>query len=97
MGDATKTSEKYLIDTYNLPKMDILKVGHHGSNTSSSEEFIKTIAPNISLVSVGLNNKFKHPNKEVIKRLKKSQLFLTSINGMIKINLKKKIKIYTCL
>ena len=43
MGDATKESENYILNTYNLPKMDILKVGHHGSNTSTSKKLIKKI------------------------------------------------------
>ena len=45
MGDATKNNESILLQNYKLPKIDILKVGHHGSRTSSSEEFVKTYNP----------------------------------------------------
>ena len=53
MGDATVNNEDILMKRYNLPKIDILKVGHHGSRTSSSELFIKDIEPKISLISSG--------------------------------------------
>ena len=97
MGDAGSISEKYILDAYNLDQMDILKVGHHGSKYSSSEEFINKINPKISLISAGLNNKFGHPNKEAIERLNKSKIYITSKVGMIKIKLKKQIEISTCL
>lgn len=71
MGDANFKSEEYLLNTYNLPKVDILKLGHHGSKTSSSEKFLKKVRPKIALISAGRNNKFNHPNKETLKRLKK--------------------------
>lgn len=97
MGDAGSISEKYILDVYNLDQMDILKVGHHGSKYSSSEEFINKINPKISLISAGLNNKFGHPNKEAIEILSKSKIYITSKVGMIKIKLKKQIEISTCL
>ena len=97
MGDAGSISEKYILDAYNLDQMDILKVGHHGSKYSSSEEFINKINPKISLISAGLNNKFGHPNKEAIERLNKSKIYITNKVGMIKLKLKKQIEISTCL
>lgn len=51
-------------------KSDILKVAHHGSKTSSNEKFIKAVCPKIALIGVGKDNKFGHPNKTVIQRLK---------------------------
>ncbi len=69
MGDANFKSENYLINNYNLNKIDILKVGHHGSKSSSSIDFLKRIRPSIALISAGKDNKFNHPNKEVIERL----------------------------
>ncbi len=89
MGDASKESEKYLLNTYNLPKMDILKVGHHGSNTSSSKKFIQEISPNISLISAGKNNIYGHPHQITLKNLKKSKIFITKNDGAVKINLTK--------
>ena len=47
----------------------ILKVAHHGSKTSSTEEFLEIVKPNIALIGVGENNNFGHPNKEVLKRI----------------------------
>ena len=89
MGDASKESEKYLLNTYNLPKMDILKVGHHGSDTSSSKKFIQTVSPNISLISAGKNNIYGHPHQITLKNLKNSKIFTTKNDGAIKINLTK--------
>lgn len=88
MGDASKESEKYLLNTYNLPKMDILKVGHHGSNTSSSKKFIDVVSPKISLISAGKNNVYGHPHQITLQTLKNSKIFTTKTDGAIKINLK---------
>ena len=54
----------YLI--YNLNNIDFLKVGHHGSNTSSSKEFIESINPKFSLISVGKNNRYGHPKDSML-------------------------------
>ena len=88
MGDASKETEKYLLNTYNLPKMDILKVGHHGSNTSTSKEFINKVSPKISLISAGKNNVYGHPHQITLQTLKNSKIFTTKNDGAIKINLK---------
>ena len=87
MGDATKESENYILNTYNLPKMDILKVGHHGSNTSTSKKLIKKISPKISLISAGTNNIYGHPHQETLKKLKNSDVYITKKDGAVKINL----------
>lgn len=73
-------------------KADILKVGHHGSKTSTTEEFLNKINPKIALIGVGLNNKFGHPNNEVIQRLKDKniKIYRTDQNGEIKIKIKEK-------
>ena len=69
-GDIEK-SEENIVDkfTANELKSTIIKVPHHGSKTSSSEEFIKAVNPSIALIGVGENNKFGHPNEEVLQRL----------------------------
>lgn len=89
MGDATKNNESILLQNYKLPKIDILKVGHHGSRTSSSEEFVKNIQPKISLISSGKHNKYHLPNDDVISRLKEngSEVYDTQDNGELSINL----------
>ena len=83
MGDASVTTEKEILKEYDLPKIDVLKVGHHGSKTSSSEEFINTINPKYSIISVGKDNKFGHPNKEVLDNLKNSKIYRTDKKGTI--------------
>lgn len=95
MGDAEEERENYILNTYNLPKMDILKVGHHGSNTSTSLKLINKIRPNISLISAGNNNLYGHPHKQTIEKLKNSKVLITKIDGSIKINLNNKA-IKTC-
>ena len=90
MGDASITTEDTLLENYNLNNISILKVGHHGSNTSSSKDFISQINPSISLISVGENNIYHHPNKEVINNLSKSRIYRTDINNMVKLTINSK-------
>lgn len=90
MGDATITTEDNLLENYNLNNISILKVGHHGSNTSSSKDFISQINPSISLISVGENNIYHHPNKEVTNNLSKSRIYRTDINNMVKLTINSK-------
>lgn len=69
-GDIEEEAEKVLVNLYkDKLKSDILKVAHHGSKTSSTEEFIRLVAPKISLIGVGKNNNFGHPSTEVVERL----------------------------
>ena len=75
MGDASVTTEKEILDKYKLSDIDVLKVGHHGSKTSSSKEFIDEINPKYSIISVGKKNRYGHPNKEVLGNLNKSKIF----------------------
>ncbi len=91
MGDAGFETEKYLLEEYNLKNMDILKVGHHGSKYSSSDEFIKMANPKYSVISVGENNKFGHPDKLVMEKLASSETYLTSKNGSVKFILQKPV------
>lgn len=84
MGDADKKVEQNIIKEYNLPKMDILKVGHHGSKTSSDVNFIKQINPSYSVISVGKNNRYGHPNKEVLQLLSNTNILRTDETGSIK-------------
>ncbi len=89
MGDATTSSEDYILDKYNLGQIDYLKVGHHGSNTSSSKRFIETIKPKYSFISVGLNNRYGHPKEEVLETLSNSRIYRTDINGSIEVDTNK--------
>ena len=70
-GDAGIDVEKYLIKKYPDLDCDILKAGHHGSDTSSCEEFIKKVTPSEAIISCGRKNSYKHPKASVIKTLEK--------------------------
>ena len=96
-GDASITTETEIIKKYSIEDIDVLKVGHHGSRTSSGINFIKKMNPKYSLISVGLNNKFKHPNKETLDNLSDSKIYRTDQDGsiMFKIN-NNKLNIETC-
>ena len=88
IGDASKLTEEDVIKKYKLPKIDFLKVGHHGSKTSSSKEFISKINPKYSIISVGRKNKYGHPNKEVLNNLDNSKIYRTDQNGSIMFKIK---------
>ena len=98
MGDAGVDVEEDLIEKYNLQDIDVLKVGHHGSKTSSSESFINEINPKYSIISVGKKNRYDHPNKEVLDILEDSKIYRTDQNGSIMFKIKNnKLKIETCI
>ena len=97
MGDASSTTEKKILSKYDLPDIDVLKVGHHGSKTSSSKEFINDINPKYSIISVGKNNRYGHPNKETLNNLENSTIYRTDQDGSIMFMIKNnKLKIETC-
>ena len=85
MGDAEINKEMDILDKYYIRNVDFLKVGHHGSRTSSSKEFITTINPRYSLISVGKNNSYGHPDKNVLDNLSNSTIYRTDISGSIKV------------
>ncbi len=74
MGDATTTVEEEIINNYTLD-VDYLKLGHHGSSSSSSLAFLQYINPEVAIISCGLNNRYGHPSEDVISRL--NQLGIT--------------------
>ena len=83
MGDAGIDKEKDILKKYNLKDIDFLKVGHHGSATSSSEEFIHSTNPKYSLISVGKNNRYGHPKETILNTLKNSKIYRTDLDGSI--------------
>jgi len=98
MGDAGVEVEEDLIEKYNLQDIDVLKVGHHGSKTSSGKEFIDVINPKYSIISVGENNRYGHPNREVLNNLNDSKIYRTDQDGSIMFKIKNdKFKIETCV
>ena len=93
MGDAGVEKEKDILNKYNITSIDILKIGHHGSKT----RFINEINPNYSIISVGKNNRYGHPNKEVLNNLDHSKIYRTDEDGSIMFKIKNnKLKIETC-
>ena len=97
MGDAGVDKEKDILERYNISNIDVLKVGHHGSKTSSSKSFINKINPKYSIISVGKNNRYGHPNKEVLNNLDHSKIYRTDEDGSIIFKIKNnKLKIETC-
>lgn len=90
-GDAPIEVEKFIIEKYSDIRADVLKLGHHGSKTSTSPEFLEAVSPNFTIVSAGKENKYGHPHKRVldtIAEFKKNQLkfekvLRTDVNGTI--------------
>lgn len=82
-GDMGENTEKEILKNYPSISFDIIKVGHHGSNTSTGERFIETAKPDYALISVGRNNRYGHPAKEVIHRLEAEeiQIYRTDKHG----------------
>lgn len=93
MGDSGISTEKELLEEYNLPHVDILKVGHHGSKYSSSFKFISKIEPLFCLISVGKDNRYGHPHEEALNHLQSCDTYITSIDGAIKINIGKSMRV----
>lgn len=85
MGDAEKNSEINLINRYPNLDVDVLKVGHHGSKTSTTEPLLETVTPKVALISVGRNNLYGHPHADVISRLhaRKVKIYRTDIDGAV--------------
>lgn len=83
MGDAEEENEK----TISWPKTDVLKVGHHGSSTSSSEEFLKQVQPQYAIIMVGEDNSYGLPTQEIIDKLNTigSTIYRTDENGTIQL------------
>lgn len=83
MGDLEESIEK----KYSWERTDVLKVGHHGSNTSSCEEFLNQVLPEISIISVGEGNSYNHPGEYTLQRLNniKTQIYRTDERGTIKL------------
>lgn len=87
MGDAGKAQERRLLQHFGpMLNTDFLKVGHHGSKTSSSDFFLQTVTPTFAAVSLGKDNKFRHPHPEAVHNLRESnaRLLFTSLEGALR-------------
>ena len=92
-GDIEEKAEKVLVSKYketDILKSSVLKVAHHGSNSSSSQDFINLVQPKIALIGVGKNNLFGHPNTNVLNRLQDcgAKIYRTDENGEIVLTVK---------
>lgn len=86
-GDATKETEKKLLQFHSMLDVDVLKVGHHGSDTSTSTEFISATSPEFALISVGKENSYGHPTDEVLDRLTSAdvRILRSDTNGTVRL------------
>jgi competence protein ComEC len=89
-GDADEKTEAKILKEYPQLDIDILKAGHHGSKTSSSEQFLDAITPKQVIISAGANNSYNHPHPEIINRLNKRNIkiqetknYMTSIDILL--------------
>jgi competence protein ComEC len=80
-GDLEKEGEERLVERYPNIHADILKVGHHGSATSTSQKLLSCLKPHVAWISVGKKNHFSHPSKQTLKRLKRQKVYRTDDDG----------------
>jgi competence protein ComEC len=85
MGDAETSSEYEIMERYDDITSNVIKIGHHGSRTSSREEFLISVSPEIAVVQCGLNNRYGHPHTETIQTLEKFEIpyYITANHGTI--------------
>ena len=84
-GDIEKSVENKLINSNADLKSDILKIAHHGSKTSTTDNFLKAVNALIAVIEVGKDNQYGHPHQEVLERLKNLQIFQTGKHGDLEI------------
>lgn len=84
-GDMGETGERELIDAYPQLRADILKVGHHGSKTSSSIPFLEQLHPKAAIISVGKENRYGHPHAQVMEAMEENKInvFRTDVDGAV--------------
>lgn len=84
-GDAETQSEQRILDSGALVKSDLLKVGHHGSSTSTCPQFLAAVAPKYAVISVGKDNSYGHPHIETLEALQKAgtEIYRTDILGTV--------------
>jgi competence protein ComEC len=87
VGDAEVPVEQELLKAKINLSADVLKVGHHGSDTASSEDFLKAVLPRIAVISVGMGNSFSHPSLRTIKKLERinAKIFRTDLDGAVRV------------
>ena len=91
-GDSLKKAELRLIGEHELPDTELLIVGHHGSQSSTDEAFLSAIRAEDAIISVGRNNSYGHPTREVLARLQAHgcRVFRTDRNGTVEVRVNTK-------
>ena len=88
-GDMERATEKKLIETYNLPDIEVLMAGHHGSKGSTSEELLEAVTPETVIISVG-SNSYGHPAEDTLRRLARAgcAVYRTDHHGTVYLSFK---------
>lgn len=86
-GDAEELSEKEMLAKYKDLEATVLKVGHHGSTSSTSEEFLQSVSPQLAIISCGANNDYGHPHREIMQRLQQKgiKIYRTDLCGTVSV------------
>lgn len=84
-GDIFEEAEQYLLDRRSDLRSSVLKIAHHGSDTSSCSEFLAEVDPEVAVISVRAENLFGHPSPEVVERLSGVQVYRTDRQGTIEL------------
>lgn len=92
-GDAGESTEKELINTYPTLRVDVLKAGHHGSKSSSSQLFLEAIEPKATVLSVGKDNRYGHPHQQILKSFQdlNIKIFRTDLDGAVTYRYRKEV------
>lgn len=80
-GDAEYENEIDMINSFELSNIDFLKVGHHGSSSSSNIDFINEVSPDVATISCGYKNKYGHPHRSTLESLSNTKIYRTDIHG----------------
>ncbi|MFL1695893.1 ComEC/Rec2 family competence protein [Weissella kandleri] len=84
-GDLDRTGEHAILQRFKLPEHSLLKLGHHGSKTSTAQEWLQILRPKVGIISAGVNNRYQHPSLETLMNLQQAQIpvWNTQVHGMI--------------
>ena len=89
MGDAGRAAEADILESPGTLECDVLKVAHHGSNDSTSDAWLDAVGPEVAVISVGRNNPFGHPSRQVLERLSRRgiKVYRTDQDGAVQVSL----------
>ncbi|GAB7386600.1 DNA internalization-related competence protein ComEC/Rec2 [Bacillaceae bacterium] len=91
-GDLEAEGERDVLGRFSLPPVDVLKVAHHGSKSSTTDRWLDALKPRIAVISAGVNNRYGHPAPEVLERLRRrgSRVYRTDQSGAITLHVRQK-------